>query len=227
MPNVKLVTGYVPIPDHPRPPEEYGKLGEQLAQCTASTAVFYVTLQQCWMDRVLCKLGKNSLTHSVADNPAKNSMDYHIVQHQKIEMMLAAATKDPDAEVLVWVDYGIFHVPGITVAVIQDLLKAAESEKKISIPGCWRWKEMKRDGKIEINDSWPCWRFCGGVIVCHRDYIRAFDREFKEATMRRVIETKNVTWEVNDLAHMDLKRPLPIRWYKADHNETIMTGYAK
>jgi hypothetical protein len=39
--------------------------------------------------------------------------------------------------------------------------------------------------------------------------------------------TKNVTWEVNTLARAEQTGKLPIRWYAADHNETMFTNYAR
>jgi hypothetical protein len=37
---------------------------------------------------------------------------------------------------------------------------------------------------------------------------------------------RNVTWEVNDLARMELAHVgPPMRWYAADHNATMLTGY--
>ena len=76
-----------------------------------------------------------SSTHSVADNPKKNSLAYHIVQAQKTEWLVCGAMVDPMADVFFWIDYGIFHVPGVTSHIIREFLKRANNEQTIAIPG--------------------------------------------------------------------------------------------
>jgi hypothetical protein len=211
-----MVTGFVPV-DNPRPREEYYKLGDKLCMQPVVKKVFKdYALEDCWMYRFLHECNR-PVTWATGDNPEKNTLEYHIVQHQKTDWMLRAALSNAEADVFVWVDYGIYHIPDITVAVINKMLKRAEGEPEISIPGCW--------DKEPINDDLPCWRFCGGLIVCAREYMYHLDKAMKMMTMNRVLQTGKVTWEVNDLARVEQETELPIRWYSADHNKTMFTGY--
>lgn len=217
MSGVKVVTGFVPV-HNPRPLEEYYKLGEKLCMQPVVKKVYKdFPLENCWMSRFLMEVGR-PLKCAVGDNPSKNTFDYHTIQHQKTDWMLRAALADPKPDVFVWIDYGIHHVPGVTVAVINKMLKRAEAEPEISIPGCWQ-------KSAAINDDYPCWRFCGGVIVCAREYIYALDKAMKVIAMNRALQTGKITWEVNTLAHAELTSNLPIRWYEADHNSSMFTNY--
>jgi len=108
MTNLKVVTGYVPIAGHPRTPQEYGALGEKIfaefaARGVVPITAFYETLAECWLWKYVHSL-KHPTTHSPGDNPEKNSLAYHCVQHQKFAWLLKAAIKDPKPDVFVWVD---------------------------------------------------------------------------------------------------------------------------
>jgi hypothetical protein len=56
--------------------------------------------------------------------------------------------------------------------------------------------------------------------MVHRLY-----KAVKTAALRHIDMTKNVEWEVNTLARVEIAGQVPIRWYQADHNETLFTGY--
>ena len=223
---IVAITAYVPIPDHPRTPDEYHHLAVPLHNLAFEMPLLsrMETLENCWLYQYIGHTyggyPPKNLTHSVADNPKKNSLAYHIVQAQKTEFLVDAAEAigmQPD--VYVWIDYGIFHVPGVTPQIIKEFLFRARDEQTIAIPGCW--------GENYIyDDLQPCWRFCGGVMVVPRDYVVALDNAMKQEYADWMRRRHNVSWEVNMLAQVERKHPeLPIWWYQADHNETIFTNY--
>lgn len=215
---ILAISAFVPIPGHPRPEEEYHKLGQQLMHIGIPMLTLESTLDQCWLFQYL-NWRKQYFTHSVADNPAKNSIAYHIVQAQKSEWLVDASWQTPDADVLVWIDYGIFSVPGVTPEIIREFMIRANDEKAIAIPGCWG-KDYKYD------DNYPCWRFCGGVIVMPKDYVVMFDLAMKREYIRWLRYTNNLSWEVNTLARVELYDPhVPIWHYQADHDATLFTNY--
>lgn len=216
---VKVVSGFINIPYHPRGPEDYKVLGDELFKGIEpyESLVFDDTLQTpqgTWLANML--KGVSNVSHSIADNPAKNTLDYHCVQHQKFMWLQTAASLDKEnpAGVYVWIDYGILHVFGVTVAVIKKFLDRVDSFGTIVLPGCW---SKSRD----INSSFPCWRFCGGIMVVPRVLVVPFTRLAMGITMRQISETKNVEWEVNTLARVELLDQLPISWYQADHNASM------
>ena len=217
----KIVTAYVPISGHPRTAREYGDLGENLfskVQGNFSIHPFYERVQDTWLMKEIKKL-PFSPTHSVSDNPHKNSLAYHCVQHQKIAWLLKAAILDPKPTVFVWMDYGIGYLPGVTPDIVNEFM-ANVQEHDFAIPGCWE------RGQYVNNDFFPCWRFCGSLMVVPKDKLHKVYKGLKTATLRQINKTGNVTWEVNDYARAEPNWP-PCRWYKADHNETMFTHYRK
>ena len=220
MSGVKIVSGYVSLHDHPRTEKEYKELGSKLLELDADIACAYQTLNTCWLYKYLMWLGRENIKHSVSDNPKKNSVAYHIVQHQKTEWLVDAAYLDDKPDTFVWIDYGIFHVPGITGPIIQDFIKRVEGEKAIVIPGCTPPPD-------QISYDHPCWRYCGGLIVCPRQYLMEFDNQMKRTTMEYIRETGNISWEVNMLARLEKTTKLPLWWYYADHNQQMFENYRK
>jgi len=209
----KIVTGFIPIPGHPREKSEYESLGARLASLPAPRRAFLDDdLASCWLSRFL--EGRPPVTHSAHDNPRKNTLDYHAVTHQKSEWLRRAAAEDADTDVFVWIDYGIFHLPGVTEEVILDFLGRVD-DRELAIPGCWP--------KGPVDDQNPCWRFCGAVVVCPRPRVWAFDEAVKREAERHVRATNNVSWEVNTWARAELSG-LPVRWYPADHDRTMFTN---
>lgn len=233
MAKVRVVTGYVPIPNHPRTAEEYGRLGERFKEITAASVIpFYSKLEQCWLWRLAWETP--NLTHSEGDNPAKNTLAYHAVNHQKTTWLMQASLYDDDADIFVWMDYGIFHLPGVNGPVIDEFIKRLD-DKCIYIPGCWEGPVIQDfrmtdrlpdpDADPFIDDNNPCWRFCGTVLVCPRRYCIKLDEAVRRSLYSHVARTKNISWEVNTWARMEKTRTLPIKWYKADHNERLFTGF--
>jgi len=219
---ITAVTAFVPIPDHPRSAAEYTELGKKLRKCNSRILFAEGDIEHCWLHSYLREgnFGDYPLTWSKADNPKKNSLAYHIVQAQKSEWLEIASYVDPFSDVYAWIDYGIFHVPGVTTEIIDSFLKRADSEQAIAIPGCWKKDEHPYD------DNWPYWRFCGGVMVVPRRYVWAFNRAMQQEYKRWLKETGNISWEVNTLARMEkLDKDFPVWWYAADHDKTIFTNY--
>jgi hypothetical protein len=211
----KLVTAYVPIPDHPRTAEEYGAYGEKLGGVPVPKKCFYNTLDQLWLTKYLSRL-KYTPRSSEHDNPAKNTLAYHAVQHQKSTWLQQAADEDPDADILVWVDYGIFRLPGISNQVIYEFMEKLD-DKAIYIPGCW-------DKPSVIESAYPCWRFCGCVVAVPRRLVGDFDFQCRTVARDHITATKNVEWEVNTWARVERLGRLPIHWYAADHNGSAFTN---
>jgi hypothetical protein len=214
---LKVVTAYVPIPNHPRTAAEYGQLGEAFfGKMPASIQPFYETVDDTWLRQVLDKYKGFRVTHSEGDNPAKNSIAYHCVNHQKFAWLLKAAMLDPKPSVFIWMDYGIGHIPGVTPEVAFDFLNEVQ-EDDLAIPGCWA-----KDQAIN-TDLFPCWRFCGSLMVVPRSKVAPLYKAVKREVLAHLNKTKNVTWEVNTLARVE--KDFPVRWYLADHNETMFTNY--
>lgn len=220
---ITVVTAFVPIPGHPRSEAEFELLGNRLQNLEHRVLCSKGDVEHCWLYRYLADefdLDTSRFSYSVADNPQKNSLAYHIVQAQKTEWLEIAARVDPYADVFVWIDFGIFHVPGVTRKIIDAFLDRADRETAIAIPGCWEKDEYP------YNDNWPHWRFCGGVMVVPRVFVETFNFAMKREYVRWLDKTSNVSWEVNTLTRLEQQdQDFPVWWYKADHDSTLFTNY--
>jgi len=217
MTKVRVVTGFVSIPGHPRPEEEYHQLAHGFGELAVPPIIYITQLHDCWLQQWLDKSRPPNLLVSRGDNPAKNTESYHIVQHQKTEWLKLATMADDDAETFIWMDYGIFHQPGVTAAVISEFLKRVRPND-FAIPGCWSLQHP-------CNLDSPSWRFCGSLIIIPRQYVSTFDALVKLVTKQRVRESGRITFEINDWAEVERMKKLPIRWYGADHNRKQFTNY--
>jgi hypothetical protein len=220
---ITVVTAFVPIPGHPRSEAEYVELGNKLLDIEHHVVFARGDVQHCWLYGYLKNeydLDTAHFSYSIADNPQKNSLAYHIIQAQKTEWLEIALHADPFADVFVWIDFGIFHVPGVTKEIIDAFLDRADRESAIAIPGCWE------KNKYPYNDNWPYWRFCGGVMVVPRHLVEPFNISMKHEYVRWLSETGNISWEVNTLTRLERRDPnFPVWWYKADHDQTLFTNY--
>ncbi len=212
--SVHLVSGYVPLTVTHRSEEEYYRLGENLHSLHVESSIFFDTIEDCWMHHAIKGKGYEP-RH--AHDLGKNTMEYHIVQHQKTTWMLRAALANPKDDVFVWMDYGIFHMPGFTQEKVLAFLQECEHETAIAIPGAWP----------KGQEGGPCWRFNGSILVCHRDYLAALDQRVRELAVFYAKYTKTVIWEVNTWDRVESEGELPIRWYGATHDETMLTSYRR
>jgi hypothetical protein len=223
MARVAVVSGFIEISNHPRTGQDYSALGKQLEEAIEPYEGFFFDSDQqtvggTWLAKWLH--GQPNITHSIADNAEKNSLNYHEVQHEKFQWLSVAGTMAPDFDFYVWIDYGILHVPGVTAAVIKPFLDRVEDYGgHVRLPGCWPKTQ-------DIRHDIPWWRFCGGLMCVPKPLLKPFTRLAMALAMRQIAETHNVEWEVNTLARLELTGQIPILWYKADHNETMFCDKA-
>lgn len=222
-----LVTGYVRLDLENRSHDRYAALGRGLTaihrpcvafldglEADATATVLPASLDRCW----LWPHARNAATP--CGNPEKDTAAYHSVQHQKTAW-LAEASNRTDAGVLVWVDYGILHVPGVTPELIgQFLLRACMAPaNRITLPSIW---PLSSD--TPIDSSRPCWFVAGGVAVVPRHLAHAWHVLVESEALTHLRQTGQVTWEVNTWARVIQQHPTLFAVYPADHNETLFTG---
>jgi hypothetical protein len=217
--DIEVVTGYTPIPSHPRHSGWYHEHGKRFAEVAKIAPVRFMPgdLDRCWLYKYLYAHGLDPVP-AIDDNPDKNTVAYHVVQHQKFAALAIAAGLS-GAETMVWIDYGIFGaIPGITADVVRNFLTRIGPDD-FAIPGCWPRSEAK------ISDDIPCWRFCGGVIVVPRKQVLDLYSAVRGDVTMHIVLTGCLSWEVNTLARCEQNGTINPRWYQADHNERMFTGY--
>lgn len=217
---IKVVTGFVEIPNHPRKVEEYVALGNRLKSAMGVRPImaYYYDVRDLWLTQWLEHLPpmEPPLKWCHGDNPAKNSLEYHCVQHQKVEWLARAANEDQEADTFVWMDYGIMYLPGMSGDYLTTFLDKIVKQD-FAFPGCW--------SKGEVPTDTPCWRFCGTVMIVPRQDIANLTKAFKAVTRTFIRAMKKVSWEVNMLALVEQTNIPNLRWYAADHNVSMFTNY--
>ena len=210
-----LVTGYVRLDLPNRSHDEYERLGRQLVGAAEAGGhlvnVFGGTVEDCWHWHL--SIG----AELPLGNPGKDSREFHAVQHQKTAWVKEAA-KITDAEILVWMDYGLLHVPGITADMVPAFLERAAASAprdRVGMASIWGSPRRIPDWR---SVEWWC---AGGVFTVPRSM--AF--VWHDAIVDRALAIRaagHVTWEVNTWATAWARWNNVVRPWICDHNETIL-----
>jgi hypothetical protein len=232
--SVTIVTGFYPLAGHPRPTATYLELGRRLLRIPVRKVVWTSAEIGAELGREHRAAGFNAfppsddrfwihdalrgLPYSVASqNPAKDTLGYHAIQHQKTQW-LERTSRESESDILVWIDFGIFHLPDITEDLILDFVGSVRDDA-IAIPGC-----RPRSDRIVLDH--PSWRFCGAVLVCPRPLAPSLHGECVDALRGIVAFHRKVSWEVNTWAVAEMAGRLPIRQYHATtHDKRMLTAY--
>ena len=227
-----LVTGYVRLNNAHRSHARYLELGRRLVGLGLPTLCFYdghaselvppprcrvrsASLADCWMAKAA------AACLPPPGSPMKDTAAYCVVQHQKTAWLAEAAT---DHDVVVWVDFGIFHLPcRLTDAHVRGLFAAVEASPpdRITIPGIWPMR-----GRPLIAWHQPAWYVAGGVVVVPAHLALWFHETVVKYATLQMEASGRTTWEVNTWSAIVRDHPDKFRVYAADHNETLFTHYA-
>lgn len=232
--SVRIVTGFFPLPGHPRPISTYLELGRRLLRIPVPKVVWTTAEIGAELEREHRAAGLHTFPPSdgrfwihdaldgapytvASQNPAKDTLGYHAIQHQKTQW-LDRTSREFASDILVWLDFGIFHVPGITEDLILDFVGRLRDDA-IAIPGCW-----PRSDRIVLDH--PNWRFCGAVLVCPATLASLLHRVCVDTFRGIVAFHQKVSWEVNTWAVAEQSGRLPIRQYHATtHDRRMLTAY--
>ena len=146
-----------------------------------------------------------------AGNSKKNTLDYHIINNGKINLVNKVIAENPGYERFAWVDCGIVHMMQNPEETISRLINLYKIKPGITIPGC------HRDKSDYIN--YPNWRFCGSFFAGDPESLQTMEKLSKQ-TIDSIMPT--ATWEVNIWAHMEKNLGWNPNWYPADHNDSIL-----
>lgn len=226
-----LVTGYCRLNASHRGHDRFVELGNRLLSIglptvayleessafsvPSTTTVYRQSLQDCYL------YDATRQAKSPFPEDGKDTVDYMVVQHQK-SAWLHDALDATVADLAVWVDLGILHVPGVTEAKLvsfwERLCRAATD--RIAMPSIWR---LTIDSLVDYTR--PAWYFAGGVVVMPRLLSLWFADRVETYARRQILRTGLTTWEVNTwaaVARDHLHRFAP---YKANHDGSIFDGY--
>ena len=143
-------------------------------------------------------------------NEVKDTYEYMILMNSKL-FFLKEALKTSNSDNFAWIDFGIRKILKQPNTAF-DRLGFLKLDDKILIPGCY-------DERREVNTNAVHWRFCGGLFFGKRPAIETF------ITLSDIVLAglQNLTWEVNVWALAEQLNPALFKWYKADHNDSILS----
>lgn len=231
---VRIVTGFVPLPGHPRPMPTYLELGRRLLRIPVPKVVWTTAAIGAELEREHRAAGFNAFPpfdgrfwiHDALEgcpftvatqHPAKDTLGYHAIQHQKT-LWLDWSSRVFESDILVWIDFGIFHLPDITEDLILDFVGKVRDDF-IAFPGC-----LPRSDRIVLDH--PNWRFCGAVLICPTLLAPWLHRVCVDTFRGIVAFHQKVSWEVNTWAIAEMTGRLPIRQYHATtHDQRMFTAY--
>lgn len=228
-----LVTGYVRLDSAHRSHDRYAALGHRLLGLGLPAVCFYdgpaKDLSSCITTRVRPATLAGCWLQSAAGgakppqgDPRKDTASYCIVQHEKSKWLADAAAL-VDADFLVWVDFGIFHLPHVRESHVVDFMDAVDRwapRDRITAPQAWPLV-----GKPLIDWSRPAWYMLGGVLVMPRVLAGWFHDKCVQYATLQLESTGRTTWEVNTWAAVARESRNRFSFYTANHDETIFTGY--
>lgn len=200
--SVCVVTGYVPLPCDHRTRERYNELGGRLLDACPRSVLFRNKLEDCWLAKRIGNVAPGG----------KDTVAYHCVQHQKFAWLEGAAMA-ADAATLIWIDYGILHLTGVTPELVVDFVQRVEADEPEVIVAPSGGDYGKETDTIN-------WLFLGGIVV-----VPAEMAAWLMLACQQAVEP--VAWEVNTLARVSRKHPEMFRMYAANHNPTMFENYGR
>ena len=148
-------------------------------------------------------------------NHVKDTRNFLTFTNCKLECLhLAMQLPQFSATHYAWIDFGIKHV--LTDGALGQIKHLAAAEfvtPCLAIPGCLPTITSYFD---RVN-----WRFCGGFLLGDRASLQKLYEE-GHRVWKSAVSEHGLTWEVNYWAYLEYKGLVPIQWYQADHNDTIL-----
>lgn len=225
---VMAVTGFVPnaFPAKHLSEQKCRELGQGIKNALGNKLCSFDKgwdLENCWAFNLLLK--NPELICSDINPPtdryenAKDAAKSNIVLLQRYEWMGVAKHLYPDVDVFAWIEYTALKQSGVTEDSLRQFIDLIENNyhDAISLPGMW--------DKKPVDDRFAHWRFAGSAWVCPQQYVDPLEHAIKTIASLRSNITGKISWDMNTMAFVELLDILPIRWYRADHNETQFTNF--
>ena len=221
-----LVTGYVRLDSDHRDHDRYCDLGQRLLSIGGPVVAYldpsaeirsrsgllrlHASIDRCWY----WLASEGSLVP--AGNPAKDTRAFLSAQHQKTQW-LSDAVQWTNAEMLVWIDFGILHVAGITESMISEFLSRAATDHRnvVSMPTIWG---------PPVDPVSPCrvaWHCAGGIVVVPRELAGWLHVQVR-CEANRMLTLGMATWEVNTWSEVWRRNPGMFRSWQCDHDASLM-----
>lgn len=234
MNDVIVVSAYIPLPVKHLTEGQYRELGSKLVEAVGPRpfVLFEHPLSECWLAKE-ARLPRETAAPVPSDRYAtsEDNIKSHIIQHNRTEWALQAAAAHPNADVVVWFDYGLMKQGAWRDNLIKPehvrefLNRVAEYpfDRAMPFPGI--------EDKKPIDPFGNNWRFCGSTHIWPVKWLPAIDRVYKRA-LRDFIERYErlpldlAIWpDVEARCALEGADHVPFEWYKAEYDATQLTGF--
>lgn len=233
MTKIIVTSSYVPLRVKHLSREAYEHLGRRLMGACSNHAqmTFWdpFPFDQCWLYR---ELPHGNLWETPAaptpsdryDTPAEY-VKSNIVQHNRTQWAVDAWKQFPDADVVVWLDYGILKQGGWNnnqlteehVGEFLDKVAAVNEWNDIPFPGI--------EGKKPVDIHGNNWRFCGSTHIWPTKYLMDIHRAYQFETRKFIRNHQCVPLDLAIWPAVEENSGLPFRWYKAEYDASQLTNF--
>ena len=158
-------------------------------------------------------------------NPIKDNIPFIVVQHQKTAWLAEAATRT-NADVLTWIDFGIFHVhTGEDYPQPEDVfefVKRIDGSQQVAMPGSAFTPKL--EDITSFSPESARFRFCGTVIVCPRRWAIALHQQMSQialAVIRGTLTFESNVWALAECYGFPIRHYPIYQWGKE-----LLTNYS-
>jgi len=156
-------------------------------------------------------------------NMEKDTYEYLVYMNSRVELMEDAISENIwGTKYFAWMDFnlsGLFHRESTTLDFLRYLFRQSFIPRFITLPGCW-----PKPTAIDSVASEIMWRFSGGFFIGDIDSILEFAELYRTHLPNFLTTYRRLPWEVNLWAYLEHSCGWSPRWYKGDHNDSIVCG---
>jgi hypothetical protein len=159
-------------------------------------------------------------------NHEKDTYDFILSSHMKHQCMQQAIDSNPyNTTHFMWLNIDIAKLfsphKNEVVQFIRELSVRTLDPAFIVLPGCW--PKLEKNKIADITNA-VHWRFCGGLLFGDKTHFLSFCQLYKEKIAAFLDQYNTLVWDFNVWAWIELEYEdeWKAKWYKADHNESIV-----
>ena len=153
-------------------------------------------------------------------NETKDTFEHLVWTHMKVEFLQRAIENVGSDGSICWIDPHICHLFSEPVNVVNYLnylsMQKFAKDPFLALPGCWD----STAGPIDFNTV--CWQFCGTFMLGDAVSINDLHTLYKHFYPTLLKEQNTMTWDVNVWAHLESIGVFKPKWYKANHDASIV-----
>lgn len=159
----------------------------------------------------------------------KDTREYMALMNTKIEFIKDAIERNPhNTTHFSWLDFSVRYILKNLADTFIELKSVLSilPEEGLFIPGCYEKENYDEENLIHNYCSFIVWRYCGTFFIGDKEsLLRFYDISVKWLPVF-VEETKYTTWEVNVWSWFESNPAIGWKpnWYKADHNDSMITN---